>query len=56
MIRHGVDYQAMPGTAVEVPCADVEIDFGIEWNSAGRIVAQFFGFVWAVDDPGGRLS
>lgn len=37
MIRDGVDFRPMAGAVVEVPSADVEIDFDIEWDSAGRI-------------------
>ncbi|MFM8857478.1 MAG: recombinase RecB [Actinomycetota bacterium] len=37
MITEGVDFQPIPGTVVEVPSADIEIDFDIEWDTAGRI-------------------
>jgi predicted RecB family nuclease len=37
MIRDGVDFQPIAGPAVEVPSADIEIDFDIEWDTAGRI-------------------
>jgi predicted RecB family nuclease len=37
MIRDGVDFQPIPGVVVDVPTADVEIDFDIEWDTAGRI-------------------
>lgn len=37
MIVDGVDFRPIAGTPVEVPAADVEIDFDIEWDGAGRI-------------------
>ncbi len=37
MIRDGVDFRPIPGVVVEVPSADIEIDFDIEWDAAGRI-------------------
>ena len=37
MIRDGVDFRPIPGTVVEVPSADIEIDFDIEWDTANRI-------------------
>ena len=37
MIRDGVDFRPIPGVVVEVPSADIEIDFDIEWDTAGRI-------------------
>lgn len=37
MIRDGVDFQPIPGATVAVPSADIEIDFDIEWDTAGRI-------------------
>ena len=37
MIRDGVDFREIPGVTVEVPSADIEIDFDIEWDSACRI-------------------
>ena len=37
MICDGVDFQPIAGTPVEVPSAHVEIDFDIEWDTAGRI-------------------
>lgn len=37
MIRDGVDFRPIPGMPVEVPSADIEIDFDIEWDTAGRI-------------------
>jgi predicted RecB family nuclease len=37
MICEGVDFQPMSGVPVEVPAADVEIDFDIEWDTALRI-------------------
>jgi len=37
MIRAGVDLEPLTGAAVEVPSADVEIDFDIEWDTDGRI-------------------
>lgn len=37
MICDGVDFQPVPGAVVQVPSADIEIDFDIEWDTAGRI-------------------
>ena len=37
MICEGIDFQPISGAPVEVPAADVEIDFDIEWDTAGRI-------------------
>ena len=37
MICEGVDFEPIADTPVEVPLADVEIDFDIEWDTAGRI-------------------
>lgn len=37
MICDGTDFKPIGGVAVEVPSADVEIDFDIEWDSCGRI-------------------
>lgn len=37
MIRDGVDFRPIPGAVVAVPSADIEIDFDIEWDTAGRI-------------------
>jgi predicted RecB family nuclease len=37
MICEGVDFQAISGVPVEVPAADVEIDFDIEWDTSLRI-------------------
>ena len=37
MIREGIDIEPIVGVVVEVPIADVEIDFDIEWDKAGRI-------------------
>ncbi len=37
MIRDGVDFRPIPGVVVEVPSADIEIDFDIEWDTANRI-------------------
>lgn len=37
MICDGVDFQPIPGAVVAVPSADIEIDFDIEWDTAGRI-------------------
>ena len=37
MIGDGVDFQPIAGAPVEVPRADVEIDFDIEWDTSGRI-------------------
>ncbi len=37
MICDGVDFQPIPGAVVEVPSADIEIDFDIEWDTADRI-------------------
>ena len=37
MICDGVDFQPIAGPAVEVPAADIEIDFDIEWDASGRI-------------------
>jgi predicted RecB family nuclease len=37
MICDGVDFRPIPGAVVEVPSADIEIDFDIEWDTAGRI-------------------
>jgi predicted RecB family nuclease len=37
MICDGVDFRPIPGKDVEVPSADIEIDFDIEWDTAARI-------------------
>jgi predicted RecB family nuclease len=37
MIRDGVTIAPIEPTSVEIPAADVEIDFDIEWDTAGRI-------------------
>ena len=37
MICDGVDFQPIASPAVAVPSADIEIDFDIEWDTAGRI-------------------
>ncbi len=37
MICDGVDFQPIDASTVEVPSADVEIDFDIEWDNSGRI-------------------
>lgn len=37
MICDGADFQPISGVTVEVPSADVEIDFDIEWDTARRI-------------------
>ncbi|HQE15662.1 MAG TPA: ribonuclease H-like domain-containing protein [Mycobacterium sp.] len=37
MICDGVDLQPIDATTVEVPSADIEIDFDIEWDTSGRI-------------------
>jgi len=37
MICEGVDFQPISGVPIEVPAADVEIDFDIEWDTSLRI-------------------
>jgi predicted RecB family nuclease len=37
MICAGIDIEPIVGVVVEVPMSDVEIDFDIEWDKAGRI-------------------
>jgi predicted RecB family nuclease len=37
MIRGGVFFRPILGATVEVPSADIEIDFDIEWDTASRI-------------------
>lgn len=37
MICAGVDFEPIAGIPVEVPAADIEIDFDIEWDKSGRI-------------------
>lgn len=37
MISAGLDLEPIAGIPVEIPAADVEIDFDIEWDKAGRI-------------------
>jgi predicted RecB family nuclease len=37
MICAGVDFQVISGVPVEVPAADIEIDFDIEWDASLRI-------------------
>lgn len=37
MTLAGIDFQPRGATWPEVPCADVEVDFDIEWDTDGRI-------------------
>jgi len=37
VVCEGVDFEPFAETPVAVPAADVEIDFDIEWDNAGRI-------------------
>lgn len=37
MVCDGVDFEPIRGVPAEVPRADVEIDFDIEWDTSGRI-------------------
>ena len=37
MVRDGVDFAPIDAAPVEVPSADVEIDFDIEWDTSARI-------------------
>ena len=37
MACEGVDVEPIDDTPIEVPAADIEIDFDIEWDTAGRI-------------------
>ena len=37
MICEGIDFEPIAEAPVEVPAADIEIDFDIEWDTSGRI-------------------
>jgi predicted RecB family nuclease len=47
--------EALDGVTVDLLAWFLQT-FHVRGEASIKAVAQFFGFTWAVDDPGGRLS
>ena len=56
MICEGLDFHPYSDTPVEVPAADVEIDFDIEWDAVGRIYHWGLRIRDAQDDATARYQ